>query len=182
MKRLLARGYPDIFQIGKAFRLGDEGSKHNPEFTMVEWYRREFALQQMMEETAELCRLVVGPFPIVFSSYEEVFTRASGMNPFSTSFAKLTSHPLFSERGLTSTQFPESADVLNFLMSELVEPALDPKVLTVVHGFPAMLSSQALLDPANPAISLRFEVFGGGMELGNGYQELRDPREYRRRF
>ena len=104
------------------------------------------------------------------------------MNPFSSSFAKLTSHPIFSERGLTSGQFPELADVLNFLMSELVEPALDPKVLTVVHGFPAMLSSQALLDPENPEISLRFEVFGGGMELGNGYQELRDPKEYQRRF
>ena len=182
MKRLLARGYPDIFQIGKAFRSGDIGSRHNPEFTMVEWYRREFSLKQMMEETAELCRLVVGPVPCVFTSYEEMFSTATGMNPMTASFEKLASHPVVSQRGLSGSDFPEASDVLNFLMSELVEPDLDPKVLTLVHGFPSILVSQALSDPEHPGTSLRFEVFGGGMELGNGYQELKDSAEYRRRF
>ena len=67
-------------------------------------------------------------------------------------------------------------------MSEVIEPGLEPSQLTVVHGFPMILSSQALPDPLNPQCSLRFEIFGGGMELGNGYQELRDTAEYRRRF
>jgi len=185
MKRLLARGYPDIFQISKAFRLEESGPRHNPEFTLIEWYRHGFALQRMMEETVELCRLIAGTRPIVFVSYEEAFSKATGLSPFLASQEQLASHPSIVKQlkqGLNPEVFSEIPDLLNFLMSEVVEASLDPEVFTVIHGFPRVLSSQALPDPKQPKASLRFEVFGGGMELGNGYEELQDSAEYRRRF
>lgn len=182
MKRMLARGYPDIFQISKAFRVEEKGCRHNPEFTLVEWYRLGFPLLKMMEETVELCRLVIGPRPAVHTSYTEAFSSATGLNPISAKREQLTSHPAVAAHGLTSGHFPEIADVLDFLMSEVVEPTFNAEVLTVIHGFPSVLPSQAMSDPEHPGTSLRFEVFGGGMELGNGYQELLNPREYRMRF
>jgi elongation factor P--(R)-beta-lysine ligase len=182
MKRMLARGYPDIFQICKAFRAEEKGCRHNPEFTLVEWYRLGFSLLKMMEETVELCRLIIGPRPEVRFSYTEAFSSATGLNPISAGKEQLTSHPAIAAHGLTPGHFPETADVLNFLMSEVVEPTFNPEVLTVIHGFPSVLPSQALPDPGHPGTSLRFEVFGGRMELGNGYQELINPGEYRRRF
>jgi lysyl-tRNA synthetase class 2 len=182
MKRLLARGYPDIFQIGKAFRFGERGRLHNPEFTLLEWYRLGYSLRQMMEEAAEICRLVAGPRPTVFQSYSGVFVAATGLDPLAVPLEALTAHPMVAERGLTPGHFPDRGDILNFLMSEVAEPSLDPAVLTGVYAFPAELSSQALPDPDHPGTVLRFELFGGGMELGNGYQEIRDSEEYRRRF
>ena len=182
MKRMLARGYPDIFQICKAFRAEEEGRHHNPEFTMVEWYRKDFSLRQMMEETVAFCQVIAGALPIVFISYAEAFSKAVGLNPFSATREELLAHTAIARSGLALESFPHAADVLNFLMSEVVELAFDPGTLTVVHGFPQNLSSQALPDPNQPGASLRFEIFGGGMELGNGYQELQDVQEYRRRF
>ncbi len=182
MKRLLARGYPDIFQISKAFRMGESGKKHNPEFSMIEWYRLDFSLLQMMAETVELCQTVVGPLPATYVSYGEAFLKATGLDPFSAGYELLVSHPTIAAHGLKVKDFAEAPDVLNFLMSEVVEPSLNPSILTIIHSFPLILSSQAQPDPQNPQASLRFEVFAGGMELGNGYQELRDIGEYRLRF
>lgn len=185
MKRLLARGYPDIFQIGKAFRLEESGPRHNPEFTLIEWYRHGFSLRRMMEEAVELCVLIAGARTAAFVSYEKAFTQATGLSPFSANREELASHPAVAkqmQQGLRPEDFREVSDLLNFLMSEVVEPGFDPEIFTVVHGFPRVLSSQALPDPENPGASQRFEVFGGGMELGNGYEELRDSGEYRLRF
>ncbi len=182
MKRMLARGYPDIFQIGKAFRQEESGRRHNPEFTLIEWYRRGFPLRRMMDEAVEVCVLVGGARAPAFVSYREAFLKSTGLDPFSANRESLMSHPAVAKQGLASGDFAEVSDILNFLMSEVVEPGFDPECFTVVHGFPAVLSSQALPDPETPGASLRFEIFGGGMELGNGYEELRDPVEYRRRF
>ncbi|HAO99254.1 MAG TPA: hypothetical protein DCQ83_04345 [Fibrobacteres bacterium] len=182
MKRLLARGYPDIFQIGKSFRKGEKGNRHNPEFTMVEWYRRGYALNQMMDETVELCQLITGPKPVVHATYADAFSKVTGLDPLSSTLNELVSHPGIAQRELPAATFPSVSDALNFLMSEVVEPQFSPEVMTVVSGFPTLLSSQALVDPKNPQTALRFEVFGGGMELGNGYQELVDVAQYRARF
>jgi lysyl-tRNA synthetase class 2 len=182
MKRLLARGWPDIYQIGKAFRLEEAGRLHNPEFTMAEWYRRGWKLRRMMEETVEACSVVAGPREAVFMLYVEAFAAATGLNPRLSSREKLLAHPVFAQRGLGGDAFPEKSDVLNFLMSEVVEPGFDPNKFTVIHHFPAELSSQAEPDQEEPFLVQRFEVYSGGMELGNGYKELIDAREYRARF
>jgi len=182
MKRLLARGYPDIFQICKAFRLEEQGRIHNPEFTLLEWYRKGFSLRKMMEETVELCLLVAGSRPVVYATYSEVFLQATGLDPFSATREQLLTQSAIAKSGLDADHFSEIGDLLNFLMSEVVEPSFDPKALTVIHEFPLRLSSQALPSPSFPGAALRFEIFCGGMELGNGYEELRDPFEYRVRF
>jgi lysyl-tRNA synthetase class 2 len=176
MKRLLARGWPDIYQICKSFRYEEAGRLHNPEFTMVEWYRRGWKLRRMMEETVEACSVVTGPRDAVYMLYVEAFEAATGMNPRLTPREKLLTHPVFAERGLGPEAFPEKADVLNFLMSEVVEPGFDPDKFTVIHHFPAELSSQAEPDQEEPFLVQRFEVYSGGMELGNGYTELIDAR------
>ena len=98
MKRLLAKGYPDIYQICKAFRLEESGRLHNPEFTMIEWYRLGYRLRQMMEETVTLCAVVAGPREVNYFSYENVFERVTGMMPIKTKRETLLTHPVFSNR------------------------------------------------------------------------------------
>lgn len=182
LKRLLARGYPDVYSIGKAFRPEESGGRHNPEFTVAEWYRRGFTLRKMIEETVSLCALVAGERESVFLSCFTAFSRATGMDPFKTRREDLLKHPVFAARGLAPESFPGRGDALNFLMSEVVEPEFDPAAFTVIHHFPAELSSQAEPDQEEPFAVQRFEVYAGGMELGNGYKELMDPAEYRVRF
>ncbi len=182
MKRLLARGYPDIFQICKAFRRGEQGRRHNPEFTLIEWYRLGYAFRPLLEEALELCRVVAGARPAVYRPYSEVFAGATGLDPLGAPLADLLAHPAFSAAGLAAEAFPQRGEALDFLMAAVVEPALDPGAFTVVYDFPAALSSQARSQVDRPEVVHRFELFGGGMELGNGSLELRDPGEYLGRF
>lgn len=186
LKRLLARGYPDVYSIAKAFRVEESGRRHNPEFTMVEWYRLGFKLRAMMEETVALCALVAGDRETDFRLYVETFHAATGLHPRKATREELLTHPVFAGRGLTPKDaphvFPEKTDVLNFLMSEVVEPTFDPAKFTVVHHFPIEMAAQAEPDQEEPFLAQRFEVYAGGMELANGYKELIDAREYRARF
>lgn len=189
LKRLLARGYPDVYAIAKSFRVEESGRLHNPEFTMVEWYRLGFTLRRMMEETVALCALVAGPRAsgeADYRLYVETFEAVTGLHPRKSTREELLAHPVFTERALSPKDaphvFPEKTDVLNFLMSEVVEPTFDPAKFTVVHRFPIEMAAQAEPDPEEPLLAQRFEVYAGGMELANGYQELVDAREYRVRF
>ncbi len=186
LKRLLARGYPDVYSIAKAFRLDEAGARHNPEFTLIEWYRLGFKLRRMMEETVELCSLVAGPREADYRLYVETFREATGLHPRKSTRGELLAHPVFAERGLSPEEaprvFPEKTDALNFLMSEVVEPSFDPARFTVVHHFPIEMAAQAEPDQEEPFLAQRFEVYAGGMELANGYKELIDAREYRARF
>jgi lysyl-tRNA synthetase class 2 len=186
MKRLLARGYPDIYQVCKSFRLEEEGGRHNPEFTMIEWYRLGFKLRRMMEETVALCAVVAGARETSYFSYENVFQRVTGLHPIKSKREALLALPVFAERGHKvenqPADFPTKADVLNFIFSEVVEPTFDPNAFTVVHHWPIEMAAQAEPDQEEPFLAQRFEVYAGGMELGNGYKELIDTREYRARF
>ncbi|HEX2613168.1 MAG TPA: EF-P lysine aminoacylase EpmA [Fibrobacteria bacterium] len=186
LKRLLARGYPDVYSIAKSFRIEESGRLHNPEFTMVEWYRLGFKLRRMMEETVALCALVAGDREADFKLYVETFQAVTGLHPRKSTREQLLAHPVFAGRGWSSKDtaalFPEKTDVLNFLMSEVVEPGFDPAKFTVVHHFPIEMAAQAEPDQEEPFLAQRFEVYSGGMELANGYKELIDSREYRTRF
>jgi len=186
LKRLLGRGYPDIFSIGKAFRVEESGRLHNPEFTLVEWYRLGFKLRRMMEETVEVCALVAGERETDFLLYVETFHERTGLHPRKATREQLLAHPVFVARGFAPSElsalFPEKTDALNFLMAEVVEPTFDPANFTVVHHFPIELAAQAEPDQEEPFLAQRFEVYAGGMELANGYKELIDTREYRVRF
>ncbi len=181
MKRLLAAGYPDIFQICKVFRNGECGRLHNPEFTMLEWYRHGFSMDCFMEETAQLCRAILGAMNVVRMSYAEAFERATGIDPLEATEGQLA-ECANRRYGGGETVGTTRADLLNFIMTEYVEPSLPADSLCFVYGFPSCLASLGLIEPSDPRRARRFELYAGGVELCNGYEELFDAEENRRRM
>lgn len=187
MKRLLAAGSGSIYQICKAFRNGESGRFHNPEFTMLEWYRVDFDLEDLMTETGELISTILAPrFPekmVEKISYSDLFIKVTGLNPLVFSLADYQTFA--QENG-----FPEAVELcgenhvewLDFLFSHLIQPELGLQSVCLVHGYPALLSSLARVNPENSAITDRFEVFVQGIELGNGFYELSDSEEQSHRF
>jgi lysyl-tRNA synthetase class 2 len=182
MKRLLCHGFPDIYQIAKAFRNGEHGEKHNPEFTMLEWYRLGFSLDRLMDDVEAVCSLVAGPRPSRRRAYAEVFQTAMGADPLALDLDGILALPSLQDRLPSREAFATKTDALDFIMAHLIEPGFDPDVFTFVHGFPAEQAAQAQVYAEDPRLAHRFEVYGGGMELGNGYLELTDAGEYERRF
>ncbi len=179
MKRLLCMGYPSIYQICKSFRNGEAGSQHNPEFSMLEWYRLGFSLEELMGEVEILCKEILGPFPKVEKTYEEWFQWALGWNPFSTPIPKILEYIRSHE---PAPAFSSIDDLLHFCMARYVEPKLPKGSLCFVTAFPASQAALAQIHPQNHKVSLRFELYIDGIELCNGYQELENPEEYRARF
>jgi lysyl-tRNA synthetase class 2 len=197
MKRLLAAGCPDIYQICKVFRNGELGSQHQPEFTMIEWYRLNVTLEDMIDET---CALIHGLFefaapedaddgrlrPPARCHYRTAFQDATGLDPLSAGTDDLQQ----CAARLTDSITPEFAGQLDvnanawvdFLMSHVVIPGLPDKKLVIVDAYPADQAALARLDPGDPRFAERFEIFYGGLELANGYRELLDAEEQRRRF
>lgn len=182
MKRLLVAGFPDIWQASRAFRNGERGCVHNPEFTMLEWYRRDFSLSMLMEETEALCLLVAGPRPVLRKTYREAFSEALGADPLAIPAEEVARLPAVAEALPAGHVFASKADALDFAMSHVVELLFPKNALVTVHGFPIEQAMQSQPDPDDPRLARRFEVYGGGMELGNGYLELLDPGEYEIRF
>ncbi|MDB5107058.1 MAG: elongation factor P--(R)-beta-lysine ligase [Fibrobacteres bacterium] len=182
MKRLLCLGFPDLYQLGKAFRNGEKGDFHNPEFTMLEWYRRGFSLMDLMEEVEKVCLIVTGIMPSVRLTYRDAFGDRLGVDPLEMSREDLLALPELVGRAPSPDAFPTKADALDFIMSHVIEPGFPKDRFTFVHDFPAEQAAQAQVHESDPRVAHRFEVYGGGMELGNGYLELADPVEYERRF
>jgi elongation factor P--(R)-beta-lysine ligase len=182
MKRLLCRGFPDIYQIGKAFRNGERGTHHNPEFTMLEWYRKGFSLERLIQEVEAVCRLAVGDMPAVRLTYREAFLEKVGADPLELELGALLELPALAGRLPSPGAFPTKSDALDFIMSHVVESGFPKDRLTIVTEFPSEQAAQARVLERDPRVAHRFEVYGGGMELGNGYLELTDPDEYERRF
>ncbi len=186
MKRLLAAGSGSIYQIGKAFRNGESGRFHNPEFTMLEWYRVGFTLPQLMDEIAELIgRLFNGQSLQATQrvSYQDVFVSFTGLDPLVFSYQDYCAYAR--ECGL-----PEAVDIcghdhvvwLDFLFSHKVQPHLGENALCLVYSYPACQSSLARINEHNALTTDRVELFINGVELGNGYYELIDAEEQGRRF
>jgi len=187
MKRLLAAGSPDIYQLGKVYRDGERGRHHQPEFTMLEWYRRDHGLEAMAAETCGLIRTlaaVAGTPPAVGPAlrYRDAFLRYAGLDPLTASLADLRA----CASKLTGSAAPALADGrddwLDLLMSQVVGPQLPADVLTVLSHYPASQAALARIDPADETVAERFEVFWRGVELANGYRELTHAGEQARRF
>ena len=182
MKRLLAAGSGPIYQICKAFRQGDSGRRHNPEFTMLEWYRPGFSLEDLMAEVAELLCRVAGQRPVRRYRFAELFQREFNLDLFAASGDALCT--LAQQRhGIPATSLNRD-EAINLLFSHDIEPGLGRGEYSVVHDFPA---SQAALakrgrDASGHEVALRFEAFVDGMELANGYDELLDAEELKARF
>ncbi len=180
MKRLLAVGLGDCYQITRAFRAGEQGSWHNPEFTLLEWYRLGFNADALMAEVADLVAMVLGPAPIRTLTYAEVFTAAGLPDPITASDADIRQ----AAKRLPQVQpLPLGLDrngLLDWLLSQVVVPSL-PERCFITH-FPASQAVLARLSPDDPRTAERFELFCDGIEIANGFHELTDAKELRNRF
>lgn len=183
LKRLLAAGSEDIYYLGKAFRGGESSNRHNPEFTLLEWYRLGWDEQQLMSEVADLLSRLVRPNqPAVHRiHYGDIFFQVTGLNPHIVELDQLQEYA--GELARRSFGGETRTTCLDLIFSLAVEPAL-PAGLCLVDHYPACQSALAKLgeDAGGNPVALRFEAFLDGMELANGYCELTDPAELRRRF
>ena len=189
MKRLLAAGSGDIYQICHVVRGNERGRLHNPEFTLIEWYRLGFSLTQLMDEVEALVRVLLGaaaPHASERVSYRDAFLRELGLDPFSADEAALAqaAQPLGFRAPATGGGAPRMSrdEWLELLMGAIVGPRLGQHALTFVHGYPATQAALARLDPADPRAALRFELYCAGVELANGFHELSAADEQRARF
>jgi lysyl-tRNA synthetase class 2 len=186
MKRLLVSGAGDIYSLGKVFREAEQGSRHNPEFTLLEWYRLNWDEFQLIAEVEDL---VVGAYQAIQNSqisvsrisYGDCFEQILGIDPHGAKLSALQS--LSEEKGYPQWRNETRANCLDLLFSELVEPQL-LKGLVTVYDYPACQAALAQIhqDAEGRLISRRFEVFLNGMELANGYFELTDAEQQLQRF
>jgi len=183
LKRLVAAGFGDCYELGRVFRNGEAGASHNPEFTMLEWYRVGFDHRRLMLECAQLVRtaltLVERDADVATLSYREWFRRGLGLDPF-TAEERTLREPLAEFRidpdGLTRD------DWLDLLVTHRLQPALQDAAVTIVYDFPASQCSLARIRHGQPPVAERFELYLGRQELANGYHELNDAAEQRARF
>ncbi|MBA2879845.1 lysyl-tRNA synthetase class 2 [Desulfosalsimonas propionicica] len=177
MKRLLAAGYPRIFQICRTFRAKERGSRHLPEFTMLEWYAADFTYQEMMNQTesliCETCEKVLGTRHL---------RRHGTAIRLDRPWPKITVEKAF-QRFAHSTMNAALADQsFDERMAMEIEPALDPARPIFLYDYPAEKAALARLRNDNPHVAERFEAYIGGLEICNGFSELIDPDQQRRRF
>lgn len=188
MKRLLAAGSGSIYQICKAYRNQDVGRHHNPEFSLLEWYRVGFDLHQLMDEVEDLvCRLFgrlgATRLPSERLSYRDVFFEYTGIDCYTESTADFEIGAKTHGLVCGSDSNPDDTSFwLDFLFSHLVQPQLGQNRLTFIYDYPACQSALARIDPAKPKTAERMELFIDGIEMANGYYELRDPMEHEQRF
>jgi len=180
MKRLLASGSGSIYQITKAFRSEEQSKQHNPEFTMLEWYRIGFDLDKLMDEVEELIVTVTGCDAIPRFTYQELFEQELDFNPHEISSDKLQS---LTRETLTITGDDLSdTDYLQLLMNHLIEPTLPEQCF--VYDYPVAQAALSKIEENadNTRVAKRFELYCKGMEIANGYSELTNPQEQKARF
>lgn len=179
MKRLLAAGSGSIYQLGKVFRNEESGRNHNPEFTMLEWYRVGFGHFALMDEVAELVGSILPITGVQHYSYQTIFERLVGFCPLVAPLEQLQAAAC--DIGFDD----ESADrdtLLQLLFSHIVEPQIGQEQPVFVYDFPASQAALAKLNPKDSRVAERFELYYQGLELANGFHELDNAQEQRARF
>ena len=182
MKRLLAADSRDIYQITKVFRDGESGRRHNPEFSMLEWYRCDFDDLALMSEVADLVCSWLDCLPPQTLSYRQALRRWADIDPFTCTDAQLHAR---CRQWLEPKQLADMSrdDCLDLLMSFAVEPHLGQEQPVFIHQYPASQASLARTSQVDGfAVAHRFELYINGLELCNGYWELTDVAEQRQRF
>ncbi|MFC5488805.1 EF-P lysine aminoacylase EpmA [Dokdonella soli] len=183
LKRLLAAGVGDCYELGRVFRNGEAGQRHNPEFTMLEWYRVGIDHRRLMTEASDLVHaalaLVGRSAHVVERTYREWFTAELGIDPFCASIEALQA-PLAEFR--IDAQSLSRDDWLDLLITHHLQPALSRDHVTLIHDFPATQCALAKIRDGDPPVAERFELYLGPYELANGYHELTDAAEQRARF
>jgi len=178
MKRLLANGSGPIYQISHVFRDAECGRLHNPEFTLLEWYRPDFDEHKLMDEIDALL-LELHIASAHRQKYAEVFYQGTGLDPHRTDTQLL--QQLAREQGLVDGR-EDRAILLDFLFNRLVAERLGHDRPVFIHDYPACQCALARLSTDCPPVARRFELFINGMEIANGFYELKDADEQRRRF
>jgi len=184
MKRLLAAGSGSIYQIAKSFRQGERGRFHNPEFTLLEWYRVDFSMADLIEEMVELlmqCFSENLAFRTV--TYADLFDQHTGINPHQTTLDELMEYA--SDKGN-----PEARDIcgdslsngLDYVFSQYIQTKLKSRLVYFVIDYPVCMAMLAKLGDDNPQTAKRFEVYFNQIELANGYEELTDAKQQKERF
>ena len=188
LKRLLAEGFGDCYELGRVFRDGEAGGRHNPEFTMLEWYRIGWDHRRLADETVALvtaAMALVGREPREVRSldFATLYRDAFGLDPHTASIDALRAalgEVHIDPDGLTRD------DWLDLLMTHRLQPSFATDAITVVHDWPATQAALARLRPGEapgqPTVAERFELYLGPLEVANGYHELNDASEQRRRF
>ncbi len=187
MKRLLAAGSGSIYQICKVFRDGEAGRLHNPEFTMLEWYRVGFDHHALMDEVEALVTETLYECtdlrPAERLTYRRAFREYAGIDPHETSVESLRECTLDHGVELAMGLEPDRRDAwLDLLLTHVVEPNLGDGRLTFLYDYPASQAALARVRAGEPPVAERFELYLGGVELANGFHELGDAGEQRRRF
>ncbi len=181
MKRLLAAGSGCIYQICKAFRQDELGRLHNPEFTMLEWYRVGFDHHALMDEVDALLQFLMRTQPAERYSYQQVFERFLGIDPHEASLDALQACAE-QQKEIQVAATLERDGWLQLLLSHCIEPQLGDERPVFIYDFPASQAALARLRQGLPPLASRFEVFYRGIELGNGFHELQFAEEQRARF
>ncbi|MCE4508090.1 EF-P lysine aminoacylase EpmA, partial [Xanthomonas hortorum] len=183
LKRLLAAGVGDCYELGRVFRNGEAGGRHNPEFSMLEWYRVGWDDRALAQETIALVQqalaLVQRQARVQALSYRDLFLQQLGIDPLLDPIETLRA-PLHNiaidPAGLTRD------DWLDLLMTHRIQPSFASDTLTVVHDWPASQCALARIRHDSPPVAERFELYLGAYEVANGYHELNDAQEQRARF
>lgn len=182
MKRLVASWSVPIFQICKVFRRDECGQIHNPEFTMLEFYRPGDDLERGMRLLDDLQAEILGRGPASRMTYCEAFQRLLGLDPLTASISEMAEiarrEKMVIPEGFDFSASANRDDWLDFLLGERIQPELGVESPLILYDYPA---SQAALAVARGDVAERFELYVDGVELANGYHELCDPAELRRR-
>jgi elongation factor P--(R)-beta-lysine ligase len=180
MKRLLAAGSGAIFQLTRAFRDGEAGRWHNPEFSLLEWYRPDFNQDLLMDEVENFfCEVAHFP-PAIRCSYRQLFQQTLGFDPLDISLSKLRA--LVYQKTAYAAEQTDRDTCLQLLLSHCIEPSLGLEAPVMVFNFPATQAALARLNSRDSQVAERFEVYFKGVELANAFHELSDPLEQRQRF
>lgn len=183
LKRMLAAGVGDCYELGRVFRNGEAGKRHNPEFTMLEWYRTGWNHHKLMDECSELVKqalhLAGRRATVRDVSFRQLYQDSFGFDPLTASEAELRA-PLavydISPAGLVRD------DWLDLLMTHLIQPSIPNNRILLVYDYPASQCALAKIRPGDVPVAERFEVYVGQFEVANGYHELTDATEQRERF
>ena len=186
MKRLLAAGYGSIYQISPAFRQDEQGKKHNPEFTLLEWYRIDFDHHALMGEVNALLRFITEDFLKLersqFFSYQDAMIKFAEVDPFNATLKELKEATVKAGIDAVGMDDVSHDSWLDLLMSQVVEKNLPINCPVFIYDYPASQAALAKIRKGSPDVAERFELYINGMELANGFHELSDAEEQAERF
>ncbi|AWB65813.1 elongation factor P lysine(34) lysyltransferase [Saccharobesus litoralis] len=186
MKRLLAAGSGCIYQICKAFRNDEAGRHHNPEFTLLEWYRVGFDAKQLMHEVDHLLQQILNCPSADYLTYQQAFMQFTQLDPLDGDLARLKHFLVDNNEADLTTLYQDQANeydtLLQYIFNQYIEPQIGQQQPCFIYQFPASQAALAKLSAQDSRVAERFEVYFKGIELANGFDELTDANEQRRRF